>query len=159
MISIQYLSITNSFTPSISLQILTGSHYCKKFLQKNYAFETNHLYPVFVSFETSSHFSREKIFFQETPQEAPLVSSQEPSTSWPERGAIRLVDFAVRYRPDLDLVLDGISCDIQPGEKVGIVGRTGAGKSSITLALFRIVEAARGQILIDGVNIAEGGFL
>jgi ATP-binding cassette subfamily C (CFTR/MRP) protein 1 len=70
-----------------------------------------------------------------------------------------LVDFAVRYRPDLDLVLDGISCDILPGEKVGIVGRTGAGKSSITLALFRIVEAARGQILIDGVNIAEGGFL
>jgi ABC-type multidrug transport system fused ATPase/permease subunit len=58
----------------------------------------------------------------------------------------------------LDLVLDGISCDIRPGEKIGIVGRTGAGKSSITLALFRIVEAARGQIVIDGINVAQGGF-
>ena len=64
----------------------------------------------------------------------------------------------MRYRPDLELVLHGISCDIQPGEKVGIVGRTGAGKSSITLALFRIVEAAQGQISIDGLDIAQGSY-
>ena len=95
---------------------------------------------------------------QETRPEAPLVHTPEPPASWPARGSIKLVDFGVRYRPDLELVLHGISCDIQPGEKVGIVGRTGAGKSSITLALFRIVEAAQGQISIDGVDIAQGSY-
>jgi ATP-binding cassette subfamily C (CFTR/MRP) protein 1 len=67
------------------------------------------------------------------------------------------MNYAVRYRPDLDLVLHGISCEILPGEKIGIVGRTGAGKSSITLALFRILEASCGHIFIDNINIAEGG--
>ena len=62
-----------------------------------------------------------------------------------------------RYRAGLDLVLRDVSCHIQAGEKVGIVGRTGAGKSSITLALFRIIEAAAGTITIDGVDIAGVG--
>lgn len=66
---------------------------------------------------------------------------------------------AVRYRDGLDLVLHDLSCDIRPGEKVGIVGRTGAGKSSLTLALFRIVEAARGRITIDGEDISHVGLL
>jgi ABC-type multidrug transport system fused ATPase/permease subunit len=57
----------------------------------------------------------------------------------------------------LDLVLRGVNCDIVSGEKIGIVGRTGAGKSSLTLALFRIIEAAGGSIVIDGVNIASMG--
>jgi ABC-type multidrug transport system fused ATPase/permease subunit len=55
------------------------------------------------------------------------------------------------------LVLKGVNCDIVSGEKIGIVGRTGAGKSSLTLALFRIIEAAGGSIVIDGVNIASMG--
>jgi ABC-type multidrug transport system fused ATPase/permease subunit len=54
-------------------------------------------------------------------------------------------------------VLNDISCDVHGGEKIGIVGRTGAGKSSITLSLFRIIEAASGSINIDGVNIADIG--
>jgi ABC-type multidrug transport system fused ATPase/permease subunit len=57
----------------------------------------------------------------------------------------------------LDLVLRGVNCDIVDGEKIGIVGRTGAGKSSLTLALFRIIEASGGSIVIDGVNIASMG--
>ena len=60
-------------------------------------------------------------------------------------------------REGLDLVLRGIDFQTRSGEKVGIVGRTGAGKSSLTLALFRIVEAAGGSIEIDEVNIAHLG--
>ena len=62
-----------------------------------------------------------------------------------------------RYRDDLDLVLKGISFSITSGEKIGIVGRTGAGKSSLTLALFRIIEAAGGSIEIDGIKIENLG--
>ncbi len=58
-----------------------------------------------------------------------------------------------RYRDGLELVLKGIDCTIVSGEKVGIVGRTGAGKSSLTLALFRIIESAGGYIAIDGEDI------
>ena len=65
--------------------------------------------------------------------------------------------FGFRYRKDLDLVLKGVNCNILSGEKIGIVGRTGAGKSSLTLALFRIIEAAGGSIVIDGVEISKLG--
>ena len=57
----------------------------------------------------------------------------------------------------MDLVLRGVSFHIRPEQKVGIVGRTGAGKSSLTLALFRIIEATQGSICIDGLNIAQMG--
>ncbi len=57
----------------------------------------------------------------------------------------------------MDLVLRGVSFEIKPEQKVGIVGRTGAGKSSLTLALFRIIEGAQGAICIDGINIAQMG--
>ena len=61
------------------------------------------------------------------------------------------------FRDDLDLVLKGVSFEVEGGQKVGIVGRTGAGKSSFTLALFRIIEAEEGAILIDGIDIASIG--
>ena len=61
------------------------------------------------------------------------------------------------HREGLDLILKGVSFEIAGGEKVGIVGRTGAGKSSLMLALFRIVEAAEGSILIDDIDIATIG--
>ena len=57
----------------------------------------------------------------------------------------------------MDLVLKGVSFEVEGGQKVGIVGRTGAGKSSFTLALFRIIEAEEGTILIDGIDIASIG--
>lgn len=77
--------------------------------------------------------------------------------NWPSAGAIRLCDVSMRYRPDLPLVLCGITCSIDAGEKVGVVGRTGSGKSSLSLALFRLVERASGSILVDGVDIASVG--
>jgi ATP-binding cassette subfamily C (CFTR/MRP) protein 1 len=60
---------------------------------------------------------------------------------------------SLRYRPTTEIVLDNLSFKLQPGEKVGIVGRTGAGKSTISLSISRIVEIFSGNIKIDGVNI------
>ena len=75
--------------------------------------------------------------------------------SWPNTGAISFKNVELRYRDGLPLVLKGISVDITAGHKVGIVGRTGSGKSTIMLALFRLIELAGGRIEIDGVNIAN----
>uniref|UniRef100_A0A673HVS9 ABC-type glutathione-S-conjugate transporter n=1 Tax=Sinocyclocheilus rhinocerous TaxID=307959 RepID=A0A673HVS9_9TELE len=63
----------------------------------------------------------------------------------------------LRYRPELELIFHGITCDIASTEKIGIVGRTGAGKSSLTNCLFRIIEASEGRILIDGIDISTLG--
>lgn len=96
--------------------------------------------------------------YGETKQEAPweLPNSTVP-VSWPEMGRVEFKDFQVRYREGLELVLRGITFVVQGGEKVGIVGRTGAGKSSLTLALFRIIESAGGSIVIDGLDISKLG--
>lgn len=75
-----------------------------------------------------------------------------PPDDWPSQGAIQIDDLHFAYRPHLPPVLKGISCAIGAGEKVGVIGRTGAGKSSLMLALFRIVEPTSGRILIDGVD-------
>ncbi|XP_041631913.1 multidrug resistance-associated protein 1 isoform X1 [Drosophila kikkawai] len=97
--------------------------------------------------------------YGETKQEAAWELEQDKSKpkNWPEEGRVEFQNFQVRYREGLDLVLRGVSFNIKGGEKVGIVGRTGAGKSSLTLALFRIIEAAGGRISIDGVDIATMG--
>eukprot|EP00095_Tigriopus_kingsejongensis_P008533 maker-scaffold81_size397536-snap-gene-2.18 protein:Tk08533 transcript:maker-scaffold81_size397536-snap-gene-2.18-mRNA-1 annotation:"multidrug resistance-associated protein 1 isoform x4" len=92
---------------------------------------------------------------QEAPYVCPMESTLEKQ--WPPRGAIRFQDYKTRYRPGLDLVLKGITCDIHAGEKIGIVGRTGAGKSSLTMALFRLIEPSSGTIYIDGTDITTLG--
>ena len=96
--------------------------------------------------------------YQEVPQEAPFeVPENDPGSEWPEHGVVKFDNYQTRYREGLDLVIRGIDFEIKSGEKIGIVGRTGAGKSSMTLALFRIIESAGGSIIIDGVNIAQLG--
>lgn len=85
------------------------------------------------------------------------IEETAPASTWPQEGKVEFRGFGLRYREDLDLVLKNINITINGGEKVGIVGRTGAGKSSLTLGLFRINEAAEGEIIIDGINIAKIG--
>ncbi|KAJ1756479.1 hypothetical protein LPJ77_006706 [Coemansia sp. RSA 2523] len=98
------------------------------------------------------------IEYAELPSEAPdVIEDRVPVAMWPDQGMVEFKDYSTRYRNGLDLVLKGLSFRVQPNQKVGIVGRTGAGKSSLTLALFRIIEAASGQILIDGEDIAKYG--
>ncbi|KAM6330191.1 ATP-binding cassette sub-family C member 2 [Podargus strigoides] len=89
--------------------------------------------------------------------EAPWVTDKRPPRGWPSKGEIQFIDYKVRYRPELELVLQGITCNIESTEKVGVVGRTGAGKSSLTNCLFRVLEAAGGTIIIDEVDIATIG--
>ncbi|KAF8192931.1 multidrug resistance-associated ABC transporter [Pholiota molesta] len=85
------------------------------------------------------------------------VASIEPTESWPTHGAISFQDVKLTYREGLPLVLKGISFDIKAGEKIGIVGRTGSGKSSIIQALLRLVEPQNGIIEIDDLDISAIG--
>jgi ATP-binding cassette subfamily C (CFTR/MRP) protein 1 len=112
--------------------------------------------------------------------EAPLEDERHrPPPTWPERGAIEFDHFSMRYRAGLDLVLRDLTFRVEPDEKLGICGRTGAGKSSVTMvgvisqsrlkffllkygwwclqALFRVVEGASGRILIDDIDIGTIG--
>ncbi|EAA28910.1 hypothetical protein GE21DRAFT_4891 [Neurospora crassa] len=94
------------------------------------------------------------------PSEAPeIIHRNRPPASWPARGEVEFNNYSARYREGLDLVLKNIKLDIKSHEKIGVVGRTGAGKSSLTLALFRIIEADSGNITIDGINTSSIGLL
>ncbi|PYH98668.1 multidrug resistance-associated protein [Aspergillus ellipticus CBS 707.79] len=96
--------------------------------------------------------------YLEVEQEADaVIPDSRPPSNWPSGGAVNFVGYTTRYRPDLDPVLRNVSFAVQPGEKVGIVGRTGAGKSSLALALFRGLEAEKGRIVIDDVDISSIG--
>lgn len=96
--------------------------------------------------------------YTEIEQEAPAhIPDRQPSAEWPTQGQISFKKYSTRYRSGLDLVLHDISFDIRPSEKIGICGRTGSGKSSLTLSLFRIIERVTGKIIIDGVDISQIG--
>ncbi|KAG7279332.1 hypothetical protein CRUP_019028 [Coryphaenoides rupestris] len=98
---------------------------------------------------------------QNLESEAPRQSLAGPSSpaapGWPQQGRLCFRDVEMRYRDNLPLVLKKLRFDIAPEETVGIVGRTGSGKSSLGMALFRLVELAGGSITVDGVNIADLG--
>lgn len=79
--------------------------------------------------------------------------SNRPPSNWPELGAIEFSNLSISYRPELPPALRNLSISIHPQEKIGIVGRTGAGKSTLTLALFRLVEPTTGSITIDSVGV------
>lgn len=90
--------------------------------------------------------------------EAPgVIEENRPPPGWPTSGLIEFDDVVLRYRPELPPVLHGLSFTVPPTEKIGVVGRTGAGKSSMLNALFRIVELTKGRIIIDGCDISTFG--
>ncbi|PPQ65474.1 hypothetical protein CVT26_000114 [Gymnopilus dilepis] len=103
--------------------------------------------------------SVERILHQtEVKPEAPLeLPESKPLGNWPSEGTVEFRNYSTRYRSGLDLVLKNIELKINAREKIGICGRTGAGKSSLLLALFRIIEPVTGTIYIDGIDITTIG--
>ncbi|CAI7863258.1 unnamed protein product [Closterium sp. NIES-53] len=92
--------------------------------------------------------------YADIPAEAPaIIPSHRPPPGWPQQGEVLFEDVVMRYRPDLPPVLRGLSALVQGGEKVGVVGRTGAGKSSLFNSLFRLAEIESGRICIDGQDL------
>ena len=103
----------------------------------------------------------ERIFeYTKLPSEADWESTEKEQKrleDWPSEGKIEFKNYQTRYREGMDLVLKGIDFNINPEEKIGICGRTGAGKSSLTLALFRIIEPAGGSIFVDNIDVSQLG--
>ncbi|CAD6196014.1 unnamed protein product [Caenorhabditis auriculariae] len=89
--------------------------------------------------------------YQAIEQEAKWEGETELPKDWPEKGEIQFENYAMRYREDLPKVLKNIDLKISGGEKIGIIGRTGSGKSSLTMALYRMIKATEGEIKIDGI--------
>lgn len=120
--------------------------------------DVNYFIKMLVSLETSVIAVERILEYCKLPGEAPnYIAETEPSPEWPSQGAIEFENYSTRYRSNLDLILKDINLSIKPREKVGVVGRTGAGKSSLILSLFRIIEPASGNINIDGVDITRIG--
>lgn len=104
------------------------------------------------SAERIQHYAND--LMQEAPQEMPEAKLEE---AWPHKGGIEFENIVLRYRDGLPIVLHDITMKIQGGEKTAIVGRTGAGKSSLLTCLLRLIELESGKITIDGVDIAKIG--
>ncbi|CAH1759675.1 12248_t:CDS:10 [Entrophospora sp. SA101] len=95
--------------------------------------------------------------FLHIPQEAPEIVNPRPPAAWPHSGNIQFENVEVKYAPDLEPVLHHISFNIHGQEKIGLVGRTGSGKSTISLTLFRFIEPSDGNIFIDNIDIGTIG--
>ncbi|RLV88318.1 Multiple drug resistance-associated protein-like transporter 1 [Meyerozyma sp. JA9] len=138
------------FTPALVGFVMTYA--------MNITYTISAIIRVWAELETRSIALERLLEYCRIPTEAAMeIEETRPPISWPQKGGIKFINYSTRYRENLDPVLKNISVDIAPQEKVGIVGRTGAGKSSLTLALFRIIEATEGHIEIDGVNTSELG--
>lgn len=130
---------------SYALQITTSLNWI---VRQSVEVETN-----IVSVERVLEYAR-------LPSEAPEINPRNrPPVSWPANGEVEFKNYSARYREGLDLVLKNVNLNIRSHEKIGVVGRTGAGKSSLTLALFRIIEPDSGHIRIDELNTSTIGLL
>nr|XP_019009246.1 uncharacterized protein I206_05894 [Kwoniella pini CBS 10737]OCF48027.1 hypothetical protein I206_05894 [Kwoniella pini CBS 10737] len=127
-----------------------------------YALQSAYIFTLFVplwaQFEQDMNCVERLNHYNALSSEAlPLLPSDPKSDEWPNQGTIEFQQVSLRYRPELPLVLKDLTFSIQAGEKIGIIGRTGAGKSSVAQALFRTVEVESGKILVDGINLKDLG--
>ena len=95
------------------------------------------------------------MFFTKCPKEKTIINYNKNLDLWPFEGKIKFENFSVKYRDDTELVLKNLNFEINPNEKIGIIGRTGSGKTTIALCLFRILESTSGRIIIDDIDISE----
>ncbi|XP_060779435.1 multidrug resistance-associated protein 5 isoform X2 [Neoarius graeffei] len=159
VISVTLISIT-----ALMIVVMHGKiHSAYAGLAISYAVQLTGLFQftVRLASETEARFtSVERIhhYIESLSLEAPArVKNKAPPSDWPQEGKVVFDSVEMKYREDLPLVLKKLSCTIRPKEKVGIVGRTGSGKSSLGVVLFRLVEPCSGSIKIDGVNICDIG--
>ncbi|KAK4042218.1 P-loop containing nucleoside triphosphate hydrolase protein [Parachaetomium inaequale] len=108
---------------------------------------------LYATVELDMNSAERIIEYTELPTED--LGGQAPPAAWPTEGRIEVDDLVVAYAPDLPPVLKGLTFSVNRNERIGVVGRTGAGKSSLTLALFRFLEARSGSIHIDGLDISK----
>ncbi|ROW07733.1 hypothetical protein VMCG_03549 [Cytospora schulzeri] len=108
---------------------------------------------LYANLELNMNAAERIVEYTELPTET--LDGKSPPAAWPTAGSIEVDDLVVSYAPDLPPVLKGLTFSVQNNERVGVVGRTGAGKSSLTLALFRFLEARSGTIHIDGLDISK----
>ena len=132
----------------IVLGLLIG--YTLKMIENTYGFFEQYItfekmYSSMDNCEAYTHIVQEKNFKLKADKKKNFI----------QKGQITFKDYCVKYRPYTDLVLKNINCTINPGEKIGIVGRTGSGKTTLCLGLFRILEASKGTILIDDIDISK----
>ncbi|GME70449.1 unnamed protein product [Ambrosiozyma monospora] len=132
----------------ISLSFAVQFNRCAVYIMRMYA-----------SLEVNMNsMERVKEYIDNPALEAPAeIPENEPAASWPEHGAIEVSNLAIRYSPNLPRVIEDVSFEVKPGEKVGVVGRTGAGKSTIISSFFRFVDPDAGFIKIDGIDICSIG--
>ncbi|XP_074069915.1 multidrug resistance-associated protein 1-like isoform X1 [Macrotis lagotis] len=102
--------------------------------------------------------SIERVFeYTNIKKEESWIKSKRPPSQWPDKGIVEFVNYDARYHPDLGLALQDVTFQTHSEEKIGIVGRTGSGKSTLTNCLFRIIEKSGGKIVIDGIDISTIG--
>lgn len=120
--------------------------------------DVNYFIKMLVALETSIIAVERILEYCGLKPEAPAhVTETTPEPEWPQEGGVKFEHYSTKYRENLDLILKDINLDIKPHEKIGVVGRTGAGKSSLIMSLFRIVEPTDGTIIIDDVDITKIG--
>ncbi|KAJ3509959.1 hypothetical protein NLJ89_g4941 [Agrocybe chaxingu] len=150
-LTVAILSVATRFSLSpsktgIMLSFILSIQYSLSLVVRQAALAENMMNSV----ERMSHYANN--IEQEAVKGSP---EREAPDVWPLKGGIEINEVQLAYRPGLPMVLKGLTMHIRPGEKVGIVGRTGAGKSSIIVALYRLVELTAGSIMIDGVDISK----
>ena len=117
-----------------------------------------HALHVATGFENSMVSLERCLHYTKCPSELPQTTAIDATLqSWPSEGRIKFENYSVKYRPDTEVVLKNMNFSIKPHEKIGIAGRTGSGKSTISLCLFRLLEPLTGKIYIDDVDITTIG--
>ncbi|ORX49051.1 hypothetical protein DM01DRAFT_1309068 [Hesseltinella vesiculosa] len=151
-----FISVVSAWLILLNLDHIDAAEagFCLSFI---FLFTDEMFYAInrYTSMEMAFNSMERAVEYLEISQEVDQPSVVPPA-QWPSKGAIEIQNLQVRYANDLDLVLKGISASISSGEKIGIVGKTGCGKSTLTLSLFRFLEfVGDSKITIDGIDISQ----